>query len=181
MARWAIATFGRQANRRTGAAALVSALEARGLHVGGFRQEAAPGDDAKAEVLVRIAGGDRVLLGASRAPAADGGCTFGFRDEAFEAGRRWLREDLPRSGVVVVHDVSKLELKGGGHAPAIAEAIATQAPCVVLLLASGEKLSQVLEQLGPDDDPASWVELPAPAEELDRFAAELAAAARSPG
>ena len=178
MARWAVATFGRQANRRTDAAGLVSALEARGLRVGGFRQEAATGDDAKAEVLVRIQGGDRALLGGTRSPATEGSCTFGFRDEAFEAGRRWLREDLPRSGVVVVHDVSKLELKGAGHASAITEAIATQAPCVVLLLASGERLAQVLERFAPDDAPASWVELPAPPEEMDRFAAELAAAAR---
>jgi len=178
MARWAIASLGRGADRRAEAAALEAALAARGLLLGGFRQEALPSERGKAEGLVRIPRGERMVLGADSGVGGGEGCTFQFREEAFATARRWLQEDQASAEVVLVHDVGKLEVKGEGHARAIAEAIGAPSRGVVLLIAGGDRLLQVVERFAPDDRPAGWIELPAAAAELDRFARELSEAAR---
>jgi len=151
-ARWAL-LVGRKGEGKSSAASWVAAeLAARGVAVGGFVQEAIEEDDERVGYRARGLGRpDSVVVARRGSPprgAEDGAllsfCSFVFDNDAFRQARGWLQGDLVEAGVVVIDEVSKLEVARGGHHDAILDALAGGA--VVLLVVRADQLFSVVER-----------------------------------
>lgn len=155
MARWALVVGSK--DRRELCARAVAALERRGLRVGGVVQEAVLRDDERHGYETRhVATGERVHLG-RRGTAAAGVrpeavrefCSFFFDDDAFTLARGWIEADCAVRDVVVVDEVSKLEVAGAGHHDAIRSALGS--PALVVLSVRADQLFAVVERFGLDE------------------------------
>ena len=146
-----VAIVGRGAQGKAAAAHIaVATLRERGLRVGGFVTEPAPGGGYD---LLDLASGQRAPLArTSRAPDI---CDLAFAPGIFERARGWTqRSDLD----VVVAEVGKVEVRGGGHHATVAAALASTPPHAVVLCIRPDVLAAfALRQ----KDPVAWVTLPA--------------------
>jgi nucleoside-triphosphatase len=100
------------------------ALVRRGVRVAGFVQPAIVEGGAKVGFRIRdLATGESVEL-ARRVETGRGahGTSFVFCDEGFELGRR-SAERAAAGGVLVVDELGPVELRGGGHWPAVERAL----------------------------------------------------------
>ncbi|MCC6648358.1 MAG: DUF2478 domain-containing protein [Polyangiaceae bacterium] len=158
MAAWALISGSRGVDKSRVAAAVVAALTARGLTVGGVLQ--APLDPAGARqghVAVRVgSAGERVALGRRGAPiegsrpgARRDFCGFVFDDDAFAEARGWVREASLRDDVVLIDEVSKVETARAGHHDAVQAALAGRA--IVVLVVRAEQLFDVVERFSLGD------------------------------
>lgn len=106
--------------------AVVSHFIERGVSVAGFVQPAIVEDDEKIGFLIRDAATSEVVELARRAAPGEGrhGTSFYFSDRGFELGSRAL--DRAGSGtVLVIDELGPVELRGGGHWPAVERALRT--------------------------------------------------------
>lgn len=108
------------------AASVVDALTARNLPVAGFLQPAIVEDGAKVGFSVRDVRTDEIVELARRAAPGEGrfGTSFTFFDEGFDVGRRALI-GVPSGAIVILDEMGPVELRGGGHWPAVARAMRT--------------------------------------------------------
>jgi len=150
-------------------AAAVEALIARGVPVAGFLQPAILEDGEKVGFSVRdLRTGETVEL-ARRVAHGDGafGTSFTFFDEGFALGRRALL-DVPPGAVVVLDELGPVELRGGGHWPAVARALTnvdlaglvvvvrrTLVPALIEALDARDVVVVDLEEV--DDDPVKVI------------------------
>jgi nucleoside-triphosphatase THEP1/energy-coupling factor transporter transmembrane protein EcfT len=107
-------------------ASVVEALIARAVPVAGFLQPAIVEDGEKVGFSVRdVRTGETVAL-ARRTGPGDGafGTSFEFFDEGFELGRRALKE-VPSGAIMILDELGPVELRGGGHWPAVAQVLRT--------------------------------------------------------
>jgi nucleoside-triphosphatase THEP1 len=146
---WAL-VLGRKGSARA-AAGVVEALRARGLRVAGAVQEqVAEGGVPTGYLARRVTNGERVSLARKSGPAAAPGeqehCSFLFDGTGFATARAWLAADTAGADVVLVDEVSKLEVSGSGHAAAITDALAGRA--VVVLAVRADQLFAVMEHFG---------------------------------
>jgi nucleoside-triphosphatase THEP1 len=165
MVRWAL-LVGEKGKDKAGALArLAAALVARGLVVGGVAQE--PIVEKGPEDVIQ--GGERVGYRARRIgtdesvplarrggaprPGEDAFCSFVFERDGFLAARRWLAEDGSRADVIIVDEVSKLEVAGAGHHDAVLEVLRGRA--LPLLVVRADQLFAVMERFGLDEPLAS--------------------------
>jgi nucleoside-triphosphatase THEP1 len=186
--RWALVAGRRGTGRIERLEAAIEALRARGLVVGGVVQRArddAAGKHAGYDALA-LADGRSVTLArpsTSRDTADPTGreliCSYAFDTAAFGEARAWVERDAARSDVVVVDEVSKLEVGRGGHHGAIEAALAGHA--VVLLSVREEQLFAVMDRFGLEAPVAAlegsdgrW-----DVQAVEAFAAAIAASVRT--
>ena len=178
MARWALVSGEKGHNKADFTLGVVEELRAAGLKVAGFVQRRRYDADQKGYDLLRLASGERIVLAqggvAARQVSQEAFCSFAFRNDAFEQAFGWLRQDAEGAQVLVLDDVSKLEVQGKGHAAALGWALA-QPGKVVLLCARASQLFYVVESFGLESDPVAAVELPVGLEERAAFVRALAA------
>lgn len=108
------------------AEAVVSHLTDRGVSVAGFLQPAIVEEDEKIGFLIRDAATSEVIELARRAAPGEGrhGTSFCFSDEGFELGSRAL-DRAGQGTVLVIDELGPVELRGGGHWPAVERALRT--------------------------------------------------------
>lgn len=175
MARWAALIYDKQADREAIVAEVVAALRRRAAVAGFVQRRRQEGDGAVID-LVRLARPEAVVLGRPRVqvPTPDG-CSFAFDAGAFALGHLWLAQDAPAATVLVLDEISRLELLGKGHHAALAWALAQAAPKspAVLFTARADRLSDVVTCYAPPGEPAAWLEHGAPGASAEGFAAAL--------
>ncbi len=103
---------------------VVDELGTRGIPVVGFVQPAIVEDGEKTGFSLRDLGSGETAVLARRVASGDGayGTSFEFFDEGFELGRRALLQ-IPPGAVLVLDELGPVELRGGGHWPAVARAL----------------------------------------------------------
>lgn len=171
MSTWAALVGRAEDGRREATAAVVEALRAEGLRVGGFvQQRVLEGDE--------VVGWDAVdLAGGSRCPVARTGpdphlCEWRFDAEGIEACRRWATApDLD----VVVLEAGPLEARGEGHWDTLQEIL--RSPGRVALV--GLRPSALAAVALALPDPIAGLELPGTPEETAELANAIAREARA--
>ena len=151
MGRWALITGGPGGSKTSLVSAAIGALRARAVSLGGFAQEPVDEGEVRVGYEVRRLGAraERARVarkpGAARAPAEEEFCSLVFDGDAFARAARWIEEDLSGSAqVVVIDEVSKLEVAGRGHARAIERALASDRLAVLCVRA--DQLFAVVER-----------------------------------
>ena len=143
---------------------LIDELEARGIDVAGFLQPATVEGGEKIGFRIQDASTGEIAELARRVPPdrGDFGTSFKFFDGGFELGTRTLGEIRPGS-VLVIDELGPVELRGGGHWPAVARALKTAdigglvvvvrrtlVPALVEALDAGDVVVVDLEELQRD-------------------------------
>lgn len=105
------------------------------------------------------------------------GTPFAFAREGFALARAAL-ESGPHNAILVVDELGPVELRGGGHWPAVRRAIRRLAPAVVLVGLRRQLLAPFLAELGADAVTVVDVEA-SDAAEKEVFAAVAAALTRN--
>lgn len=156
--RWALIVGPKGSGKTTLAARVARALTERGVSVGGVLQEASIRDGERVGFQARRvgAGGDQVPL-ARRGVAPEGTpperahefCSYVFDDGAFVQARSWVEHAADTADVVIVDEVSKLEVARGGHHDGIRGALGAGA--LVLLVVRADQLFAVVERFELDD------------------------------
>ncbi|MBK7859760.1 MAG: DUF2478 domain-containing protein [Archangiaceae bacterium] len=178
MSRWAVITFGRNVDRAGAALAVVHQLRGHGVAIAGFLQVKQPGAVPETVELVRLAAEGRAPLGVrSEGRQRGASCSFAFDSEVFAVARSWLETDAPSADVLFLHELSKLELEGQGHAPALSWALGLPGDRLVVFCVRAEGLGQLVERFALAGEPVAYLEHHAPGADPARFAAEVAAAA----
>jgi nucleoside-triphosphatase THEP1 len=176
MKRWALLSGPRGSGKSTTARRVADALAARDVPVAGFVQEAIDDEEGRAGYLLRRLGGDEARTvarrdSAARRPAEEAFCSFVFDADAFAAARGWLAE-AAAARVLIIDEVSKLEIAGRGHHDAIAEALGGDR--LVLLAVRADQLFGVMERFGLDE-PVAALETADP-DGFEAFVASVAGA-----
>ena len=156
----------RGAGKTTSIVRLAEALEQRGVAVGGFFQRVTCDDlDRRGYDLVSLRDRTLVLHLARPVSAQDANgttvCSFSFSEDALAAGRSWLEKDATSSRVLLLDEISKLEVRGQGHAQALRWALALGDDKLLLLSVRGDQLFYVMETFGLHDHIVGFVEVPA--------------------
>jgi len=183
MARWAAIIGARGTGKSSHASHVVEQLRARGLTVGGFVQVAVEDELGRRSYDLHRLSTEQVLPLArpTTGREVEGKttfCSFAFEDGAFAAARQWLDDDFEGCPVIVIDEVSKMEVSGQGHAAGIQKALASPYEAVVVLCVRADQLFYVVEAFGLEDDAVAVLEVPAAATDQAAFAAKLAEAAR---
>ncbi len=143
---------------------VASELEARGISVGGVVQRSRGSDGAKSSELVRVAGGARVPLAqegiAPRGASEEAFCSYAFRLDAFAQARRWLEEDLADRRVLILGDLSKLEVAGRGHAESLRRALSLGEERLLVLTVRTSQLGYLMGNYALESDPVASLQLP---------------------
>lgn len=156
MIRWALVTGNKGDDKPARLRKVIERLEARGLSVGGVVQQPLDDQDGRSGYVAReLRGEGRVAL-ARKARASDEGdprsqlvCSFAFDAESLARVRGWVERDARTCDVVVIDEVSKLEVSGGGHHDSVLAALA--GPALVLLCVRADQLFAVMERFGLDE------------------------------
>jgi len=179
-ARWALLVGGKGTGQSSRAARVAAQLASRGVVVGGVVQDATEDDGARTYLARHVGGSESVVVARKGAPpkgarpdALREFCSFVFDTDAFAQARAWIRDDSRTADVVVVDEVSKLEVSHGGHHDAILDARAGTA--IVLLVVRGDQLFSVVERFALDDEPVATLDTVDDAA-FARFVEDLAAA-----
>lgn len=103
---------------------LIEELGRRGIPVAGFLQPAIVEDGEKIGFRIQDAATGEVVELARRVAPGEGkfGTSYRFFDEGFEFGKHALR-DIPGGAVLVIDEFGPVELRGGGHWPAVERAL----------------------------------------------------------
>jgi len=177
--RWALIVGARGTGKSWLSARVVASLTERGVAVAGVFQEAmVEGDERVGYRACRAARGDSVIVArkaTAQAPPGDVSCSFAFDAAAFAQVRRWIAEDTRAGGAVLIDEVSKQEVSGGGHYEAIVDAL--QGPALVILAVRADQLVFVMEKLALDE-PVASIETNEQGD-LDAFVSAVALAVRA--
>ncbi|MBI3786619.1 MAG: DUF2478 domain-containing protein [Deltaproteobacteria bacterium] len=167
------------AGRTTAVLRLCDLLAEHGLRIGGFFQRALVDDqDRRGYDLVHLANRSETTTLARPAAAHDSDsasavCSFVFSPAGLATGRAWLAADAATANVLVIDEVSKLEVAGGGHCEAVQTALALPADRTVLLSVRADELTYVVEKFDLADRIRGYIELPATEEQLALLARRL--------
>ena len=157
--------------RRGVTIAVVEALRARGVSVGGVLHEPIRDEhgDRVGMHAVCVESGERLTMAYvdEHDPVV---CDYAFDDDAFHRVRAWIADGDHQVAVV---EVGPLEGRGHGHWPAVTAALAGP-PRVVLLGIRPKALMPIAMQL---DDPGPSLQLPANEAEIGAFVEAVAALA----
>ena len=177
---WALISGADGTEKSSAVLRVVRALAARGLTLGGVAKEAVSVDGERAYRARRIGGNadELLLLGGQRAPLAAAEpmsfCSVQFDRGAFEQAGDWIRQAARQADVVVIDEVSRLEVARAGYHDAICDALREQA--IVLLAVRADQLFQVTERFGLGEAMATLDA--GDAAGVEGFVAQLARAAR---
>ena len=154
MASWAWITGARGAGKTSLGLTVAARLQQAGVRVGGFVQLGVH-DEAGVRVgydLVRLGSGQVSPLARRGTVAHAGQEVFHshvFEVAAFGCALDWLRDDARDARVLVLDEVSKLEVAGRGHTEARRLALAQPAETLAVLCVRAEVLPAVLERFLP--------------------------------
>jgi nucleoside-triphosphatase THEP1 len=114
-------------------AAVVAELVSRCVPVVGFQQIALFRDGEKdGFAILDVASGERRALGRWVGPGeGQHGTPFVFSPEGFALAREAVA-DIPEGAVLVVDEIGPVELRGGGHWPALRVALASSQPAAII-------------------------------------------------
>ena len=178
--RWALISGARGTRKAAVVQHVVRALAARAVTVGSVTKQTCRMDCVQGYRALRIGGDatDSVLLGGppELLPGADAMpfCSIVFERGAFERAAAWIRRAAREADVVVIDEVSKLEVARGGYHDAICDAL--RGPALVLLGVRAEQLFHVMERFELGEALASLDAEDAAG--IDDFAEQLARQAR---
>lgn len=151
-ARFVVVT-GRPGSGKTPAVAAAAVeLGRRGIPVVGFLQPAVVEDGRKVGFELRDAATGETAELARRVEAGEGmhGTSFVFAQAGFELGRRALTAVVPGS-VIVVDEIGPIELRGGGHWPAVRRALAVPGARGAVVVVRRALVPSLLEALDATD------------------------------
>ena len=179
MARWAAIVGARGTGKSTHATRVVELLERRGVRVGGFFQKATEDELGRRSYdLHRLSTGEVLPLArpttGQEVPGHTTYCSFSFVDAAFKEACRWVEQDLGACPVIVIDEVSKVEVAGQGHHDSIRCALGASDDTVVVLCVRADQLFYVVEKLELEDDAAGLLEVPSSEEEILAFVEAIA-------
>lgn len=183
MARWALIAGPKRSKKTEWALELTRALRRCGIGVGGFVQIKRRDDQDRLHYdLQHLASSRRTTLADEAVAVAPDEavafCSLQFHPSAFVLGQRWLEKDLPRSRVLILGDISKVEVGGDGHAESVHLALAQPDEVIVVLLIRADQLFYIVEKLELDEASlVSSLELPADEGECEEFITDLLEAA----
>lgn len=177
MNRWALISGTKGTGKSRTTTRLAAALGARGIAVAGFAQEAIEVDGERQGYRLRRLGNDdeRVVARRSstpRGPHEEAFCSFVFDNAAFDGARAWLEADAPAADVLLLDEVSKLEIAGKGHHDAVVAALGSGK--LVVLSVQAAQLFGVLERFALGEPVASLET----GEDEDAFVEAVASAVR---
>lgn len=181
--RWALISGAKGTRKSETATRLAELLGARGLTVGGVVQQSTHESDDRVLYRARRLGEPPLVIPLARRGSPPEGarpeaactfCSFVFDRDAFTEAGGWIREAAAHADVVVIDEVSKLEVSRGGHHDAIAAALGERA--LVVLVVRADQLFAVVERFELEDAVAT-LELGDDAD-VEGFADVVAAAAR---
>ena len=181
MSRWALVAGAKGDTRTKRLLEVIARLRARGVTVGGVVQEpiaALDGQGGREGYMARSLLDDARIPLARRTRASDGGvsahlvCSLAFEADALAQVRAWIDRDRAARSVVVIDEVSKLEVNRGGHHDAIVYALC--GPALPLLSVRADQLFAVMERFGLEA-PVAAMEGEAESD-LARFVEELVVA-----
>ena len=134
--------------KTTAIAGAAASLSASGVAVAGFVQEGVTVSGKKTAFSVRELSQGEVAPLALRVAAGDGqyGTPFRFDPRGFAAARQALDRAVP-GGVVVVDEIGPVELRGGGHMPALRRALRRRRPAVCVLAVRRPLMPSLLARL----------------------------------
>lgn len=156
--RWALIVGPKGSGKTSLAARVADALTARGVSVGGVLQEALHQDGENVGFQARRVGSSGDELPLARRGVAPVGtpperahelCSYVFDAEAFVRARSWVEHAANTADVVIVDEVSKLEVARGGHHDGIRSVLGS--PAIVLLVVRADQLFAVVERFELDD------------------------------
>jgi nucleoside-triphosphatase THEP1 len=147
---------------------IAAGLAARGVPVAGFvREPIVEEGERVGHRLQRLGHEDRAPVtrrgGTAHGPHEEVFCGFVFDHQACAAAKGWLGRDVMDAEVVVIDEVSKLEVAGRGHHDAIVEAIHSDR--LVVLSVRADQLFFAMERFSLEE-PVASLDL-AEGEELD--------------
>ena len=160
-------------------------LAARGRRVGGFFQRVTADDlDRRGYDLVRFTNRAEAIAlarpGVRRdETAASTVCSLVFSCDALATGLTWLRADAAWANVLVIDEVSKLEVAGNGRYESVRWALALPSDTLLLLSARADQLTYVVDRFDLLDRIRGYVELPAQDAQLAELAQRLTAELRT--
>jgi nucleoside-triphosphatase THEP1 len=133
-------------------ASVADELMGRGIEVAGFVQPAVVEAGRKIGFGIRdLATGDSVELARRVATGAgDFGTSFSFSDSGFELGERALRRATSGS-ILMIDELGPLELRGGGHWPAAARAVAIPGIAGLVVVVRRSLVPALVEALDAGD------------------------------
>jgi nucleoside-triphosphatase THEP1 len=155
MNRWALLAAAKGEARTKRLLDVIVRLRARGFTLGGVVQESllAPDGEGGREGYVAHALADDVRIPlARRARGSDEGtgahlvCSLAFEADALAQVRAWIDRDRHACAVVVIDEVSKLEVAHAGHHDAIVAALC--GPALPLLSVRADQLFAVMDRFG---------------------------------
>ena len=170
------------AGKTTATLRLAELLQTRGLRVGGFFQRSTRDAlDRRGYDLVRLPNRAEVIHlarpGSARDPLSESTiCSLAFSRDALNEGLRWLREDAAWANVLVIDEISKLEVVGEGHCEALRWALALPDDILLLLSVRADQLTYAVERFELVDRIRGYVELPAMDAQLEDMAGRLSVA-----
>ena len=136
--------------KTTALRAAAAALRARRIDVAGFLQLPVVESGARVGFVVHdLQSGQECRLASRAAPGAgQHGTSFLFDPRGFALARRALA-GAPTGSVVVADEIGPVELRGGGHLPALQRAMARARPVAVLLGVRRQLVPAFLARLAP--------------------------------
>jgi len=131
---------------------VVDELGRRGIPVAGFLQPAIIEDGIKVGFRVEDAATGEVRDLARRVASGGGafGTSFEFFDEGFDLGRRALM-NLSSGSVLVIDELGPVELRGGGHWPAVERALQNSDPAGLVVVVRRSLVPALVEALDAGD------------------------------
>lgn len=136
--------------KTTALRATAAALRERRIDVAGFLQLPIVESGTRVGFIVHdLSSGDECRLASRASPGAgEHGTGFVFDPGGFALARRAL-ERAPTGSVVVADEIGPVELRGGGHLPALQRAMARARPVAVLLGVRPQLVPAFLARLAP--------------------------------
>jgi nucleoside-triphosphatase THEP1 len=177
MTKWAAVVGARNSGKTATVCSIVDRLVAGGATVGGVVQQPVQEEAERTGYVAHRVGGQETHVLAWRGPAPPDSrpearspfCNFVFDEDGFALAREWIREAVRRCDVVVIDEVSKMEVERRGHHDAVREAL--NGPAIVLLSIRGDYLFALMEHYELDE-PVACLDL-LESHDAEAFAADL--------
>ena len=171
----------RGAGKTSATVQLGEAIARRGIGVGGFFQRVVHDElERRGYDLVGMHDRSETLPlarpGGEEKAGSAAVCTFSFSQQALEDGKRWLQRDGASDRVLVMDEISKLEVRGEGHASALRWAMGLSDETLLLLSVRGDQLFYVVEAFGLEEHLVGYMEIPVSDEKISVQAERIVSA-----